>query len=188
MFLEKKYNISRNTIKKYLKKTGIPTKWFKAHLIDEKLVIEKYVVDKITVEEIAKIYYCSIHPINDILRKYKVKRTQAESLKGKLVGSKNPNWKGGQIRYEKYRLSVKRFRYKMRIWAAKILDRDNIQCKMCGSDEKLNAHHIIPVRELEEKDLFDVNNGITLCRKCHMKIHLKENLYKEQFKKLLSDS
>ena len=188
MFLERKYGISRNTIKKYLEKLNIPVKWYKYQLIDEKDVINRYVVDRQRTEDIADIYHCSIHPINNILKRYGVKRTQAESLRGKQNGSKNPNWKGGLIAYDKYALSIHAFKYKMSIWSAKILERDGIKCKLCDSEEKLNAHHIIPVRELEEKDLFNINNGITLCRKCHMKIHLKENQYIEQFKKLISGS
>ena len=138
--------------------------------------------------EIADIYHCSSHPINDILKKYGVKRKQADSLKGVLVGDKNPNWKGGITKYDEYVRTIKGFKYKMRIWSAKVLERDGIKCKMCSSEDKLEAHHIIPVREVDIKHLFDIDNGITLCRKCHMKIHLKENSYKEYLKSLLSDS
>jgi len=187
-YLEKKYKVSRNSIAKYLKKTGIPTKYFKHHLINERDVVNKYVIDRARVEDIADIYHCSIHPINDILKKYKVKRKQSESLKGRLVGNKNPNWKGGITKYDEYTKNIKGFKYRMRAWSGKILERDDFSCKMCGGDEKLEAHHIIPVRELNPVDLFNINNGITICRRCHMKIHLREKEYAEQFKKMISGS
>lgn len=187
-YLEKKYGISRNTISKYLKKKNIPTKYWKASMIDEKDVINKYVIERLMPYEIAEIYHCSTHPINSILKKYGVKRKQSESLKGKLVGEKNPNWKGGITKYDEYTESIKGFKYKMRIWSGKVLERDNILCRMCGSDEKLEAHHIIPVRDSGIEDLFNVNNGITICRKCHMKIHLHEYEYVKQFKEMISGS
>jgi 5-methylcytosine-specific restriction endonuclease McrA len=187
-YLGRKYGISRDTIKKFFDKKDIPTKYFKQHLIDPKDVVNKYVVERMRVEDVAEIYHCSIAPINRILRKYGVKRKQSESLKGRMVGDKNPNWKGGKTNYSRYTISIKGFKYKMRIWSAKVIERDNIQCKLCGSDENLNAHHIEPVRNCKLEILFDVNNGITLCRKCHLRIHLKEENYKEEFKKLLSGS
>lgn len=187
-YLEKKYKVSRNSIAKFLKKRNIPTKYWKTHLIDEKDVVTKYVVDRLRPYEIAKIYHCSTHPITNILRRLGVMRKQSESLKGQLIGDKNPNWKGGITKYDEYIKSVKGFKYKMRIWSAKILDRDNCLCKMCGSDENLEAHHIIPVRQLSTDDLFIIENGITLCRKCHSSIHLKEQEYQELFKELISGS
>lgn len=187
-YLEKKYKISRNTIAKYLKQKGIPTKYWKASLIDEKEVINKYVIERLRPYEIAEIFHCSTHPINNILIKFGVKRKQSDSLKGQLVGDKNPNWRGGVTKYDEYKSSIKGFKYKMRIWSSNILERDNILCKMCGCDDNLEAHHIIPVRELNIEDLFNIKNGITLCRKCHMKIHLHENEYVEQFRELISGS
>lgn len=57
---------------------------------------------------------------------------------------------------------------------------------MCKSKEKLEVHHLIPMRELIEKydiknhrdtieiyDFWDLNNGITLCSKCHILIDNK---------------
>ena len=55
-------------------------------------------------------------------------------------------------------------------WAKAVKDRDGWKCRVCGSIEKLNAHHLLSVRENPNLAL-DVNNGITLCRKCHRIAH-----------------
>lgn len=53
-----------------------------------------------------------------------------------------------------------------RDWAKAIKDRDGQKCVICGSNERLNSHHIIP-RELHDTK-YDIENGITLCVKHHM--------------------
>lgn len=57
-----------------------------------------------------------------------------------------------------------------RIWRDAIFERDNYICRSCNSGKYLQAHHIIPFSEDEDK-ICDVNNGITLCIECHGKIH-----------------
>jgi hypothetical protein len=60
-----------------------------------------------------------------------------------------------------------------------VIDRDK-KCMHCNTDKKLLAHHIIPWKESIELR-FDINNGLTLCRSCHMKHHY-ENATKRFFK------
>ena len=50
-------------------------------------------------------------------------------------------------------------------WASKVKERDNFMCVICGSMDRLNAHHIIP-RENHETKL-ELNNGLSLCPKHH---------------------
>ena len=57
------------------------------------------------------------------------------------------------------------------IWAERIKKRDG-KCLYCGSNEMLEAHHIMPFSENYGKRL-DLDNGITLCKKCHNKKHLE---------------
>ena len=71
-------------------------------------------------------------------------------------------------------------------WRSEIFERDLYTCKECGiSGVYLEPHHIIPIREDETK-IFDVNNGITLCRNCHMKTFRKEMTFVEKYQKLLN--
>lgn len=61
----------------------------------------------------------------------------------------------------------------LRRWAILVKERDGYRCTLCGTDRisVLEAHHI------KEKNFhpdlqFDINNGTTLCLKCHYLQHL----------------
>ena len=57
-------------------------------------------------------------------------------------------------------------------WRTKVLARDDFICKDCKM--KGNIAHHLELFALNLKKRFDINNGITLCRKCHIKRHTKE--------------
>ena len=58
-------------------------------------------------------------------------------------------------------------------WRKCIIERDKGTCQMCGSKEKICVHHIIRYRDCydDENVLYDLNNGICLCKKCHKLVH-----------------
>lgn len=59
-------------------------------------------------------------------------------------------------------------------WRIKVFTRDGYKCVRCGSNHNIEAHHIIRVADDPEgKHIFDVDNGETLCKECHMKEHGK---------------
>ena len=60
-----------------------------------------------------------------------------------------------------------------RQWARKIKSRDEDTCCRCGSDNYLEAHHIMPVSVFPEYTNWD-SNGLALCRSCHNRITNKE--------------
>lgn len=86
------------------------------------------------------------------------------------VGENAKNWQGG-ITPENH---SERYSDKSKNWRISVFERDNYTCQMCKQvGYKLNAHHIIPFSK--DKSLrFELSNGITLCVKCHKKIHLLE--------------
>ena len=117
--------------------------------------------------------------------KYQKGKNKKMGFRPHVVGKNNPNWKGGitplnaKIRYSR--------EYKK--WRDSVYERDNWTCQECGSRSKkgkvvyLQAHHIKPFATFPELRLY-IDNGITLCRKCHAKkpkgkeiyLCLKENL------------
>ena|SRR3990167_1270432 len=52
-------------------------------------------------------------------------------------------------------------------WKKKVHKRNNYTCWICGIKKQLNAHHLKEWAHYPELR-FDINNGITLCKVCHM--------------------
>jgi hypothetical protein len=109
------------------------------------------------------------------LKNSKTRRERRETYK---------SWKGG-ITPE---IKMIRQCFKNKIWKESVLERDNSTCVLCGSAEKemdadhypklfaeiLKEHKIETLDEaLNCNDLWDVNNGRTLCKKCHRENYKK---------------
>ena len=104
-------------------------------------------------------------------------------------GSKHPNWKGGITSLE----HLVRGSAKYLKWRQDCFLHDDFTCQKCGDNRggNLNVHHKKPfIKLLTEAikclplfppyeaamtytPLWNVNNGITLCEKCHRKIKRK---------------
>lgn len=57
-------------------------------------------------------------------------------------------------------------RTKLLNWSKEVRNRDGNKCFLCGSTERLNAHHILP-KKMWSKEKLDPRVGITLCCRCH---------------------
>jgi hypothetical protein len=82
-------------------------------------------------------------------------------------GEDHPNWNGG---WNEFRVNG---------WSKARRDalaRDNHRCQSCGVsaselDQEPDVHHIVPVRTFADPDTAHaLENLITLCRSCHMKV------------------
>lgn len=112
---------------------------------------------------------------------------QRRKLLGRFRGEKSPVWKGGRT---KIQLRIRQL-YKYTEWRKFIFCRDNFTCTSCGIDKcYIEADHY-PVKfstlldtykidtlekALECAELWDTNNGRTLCRKCHDKTKVKQKI------------
>lgn len=99
---------------------------------------------------------------------------RSEEAKQKLreihMGEKNPMWKGGVTSENE----ILRKSSKFKTWREEVFKRDNYTCVICntraskGNRIELHPDHIKPFCLFPELR-FDVNNGRTLCKSCHMK-------------------
>ena len=64
-----------------------------------------------------------------------------------------------------------------RVWRAKVIRRDK-RCAVCGSIKNRNAHHLNHAAYFP-KERFDADNGICLCKNCHIQFHTN---YKRSFR------
>lgn len=79
-----------------------------------------------------------------------------------------------------------------RIWRESVYKRDNYSCVRCSDNRggNLNAHHLNGWTPFPDQR-FNVDNGVTLCDKCHKEFHAiykYGNNTKEQFKEFISRS
>lgn len=98
-----------------------------------------------------------------------LKRAYLEGRRDK--GKKHPNWKGGITSNRKK--IFKSLDYKL--WRLAVFERDNFTCKKCKKiGGMLEADHIKRWSKFPQL-VFDINNGQTLCIKCHRHKTAKEN-------------
>jgi hypothetical protein len=121
---------------------------------------------------------------------YRKKLSDAHT--GKCRREKGSNWKGGITPID----MLIRNCAKSVWWRRDILARDNYTCQKCGiKTSYVDAHHIklfdillkeainqyplLPIFDaaMLYEPLWDINNGQTLCKKCHGKTRIRKELY-----------
>lgn len=98
------------------------------------------------------------------------------------IKENHPRWQGG-ITSENRRV---RSKIEWKKWREAVFARDKFTCKECGmTGVFLEPHHIVPVRS-DKNNVYNLNNGITLCRPCHKKTIWKESSFAERYSALVA--
>lgn len=136
-----------------------------------------YMIDNFRLNLYKKHFCSKICKNNDIDSKELYKKNPKPYTKSSTTKEKNSNWKGGITPvYSQIRKCLE-----YNNWRLKVYTRDLFTCKNCGkSGIRLNADHIKPfavilnennIKNIEDaincKELWDINNGKTLCVPCH---------------------
>lgn len=206
--LEKLYLVENLTYKqieeKLNLKTGVIYHWFKKYNIEARSSSE-YMTGRILSDEHKnKISISNSKPHTDERKKNisishkgkKISEEHKSKIRNKFIGLRigenHPMWKGGRsIIRNRLRQS---FEYKN--WRKLVYERDNYTCEICNSNKNyLNCHHIITFASISETEklhtyedylncdaLWDINNGITLCKNCHENIKGREKEFEKTFK------
>jgi len=122
-------------------------------------------------------------------KKIEIRKKISKAKKGKphfnQRGENHGNWKGG-ITPKNERIR-KRIEYKL--WREAVFTRDNWTCQKCRArGGKLVSHHLHNFADFS-KLRTSIENGITLCKKCHMEFHKiygLKNSTKEKFEEFFS--
>jgi hypothetical protein len=101
----------------------------------------------------AKRQFC-----DDTCRQEYMKGSHHPSWKGGVASGTFSNWVKNQAKYDE--------------WVQDVMKRDNHTCQISGKTEDLHVHHVLMKAESHNPEkVFDVENGITLNREVHEKIH-----------------
>ena len=98
-------------------------------------------------------------------------------------GENNPNWKGG-VSSES---DLFRHSSECKDWRVLVLERDDYTCQECRQrGGYLNVHHILPYSDWRDPEYsLNVDNGITLCSKCHDETKQKEYEFVDRYQKIV---
>jgi HNH endonuclease len=161
--LAARYGVSPVTILKCARRFGLrktPAHWAEAQR-------QRMLGRKRSAETRAKISAKAIGRTISAETKAKILRTKL--INGTLPkGARHYKWKGGR--------PWQRFKDPRYIaWRVAVLERDNYTCQRCQRrcrkyERGLAAHHVEPYATRPELR-FKVNNGVTLCRNCHLSLH-----------------
>lgn len=103
------------------------------------------------------------------------KRSDVAKACGKRYREKNKEAIRIMLKREKYKVRKRVYMDEQRFGGnrTKALERDGYKCTSCGSDYRIQVHHIDEMGRNKPKEVQnnELNNLITLCAKCHIEQH-----------------
>lgn len=107
------------------------------------------------------------NPAKRIEIRRKISKAKKEKPLFNMRGENHPRWSGGNASMNE-RL---RRRIEYKLWRKAIFVRNNWTCQKCGEKGgKLNVHHLHNFADYPNLQT-SIENGITLCKKCHREFH-----------------
>ena len=89
-----------------------------------------------------------------------------KELGARRRGPNHPGWKGGASLKHWAMRHVEEYKN----WRASVYKKDGWHCKLCDSNKNIVAHHIKSFTDYPELR-YNIDNGVTLCRSCHLSLH-----------------
>jgi 5-methylcytosine-specific restriction endonuclease McrA len=188
-----KHKVNSRTLNSALKASGVimrkPGKRTSPIWNNIELYIQEY-NSGLTTGDIAKKHSINVNTIKTCFRKMGVRMRKGGAQLGRnpwnkgkpydaIRGHKNPRWKGGITNLNQQ----VRHCLKYKQWIKQVFERDNYTCVKCEDKRGGNLeadHYPIMFCELMQKygiiskehaentsEFWDINNGRTLCLKCH---------------------
>lgn len=185
------FSINIRTLREWISKFGL-VKYGKLKMeLNKEDLYDMYYIKHMTSEEIAEIYNTTGNTVISLLKEYGYEIPSRSELLGIYYNEKGGIEKARKTQStmenriksscRQHGIPIEEFNgfssseqhlarnntyYKE--WIRKVFERDNYTCQCCGKrGGNLNAHHLYNFSE--HKDLrYDINNGITLCEKCHL--------------------
>lgn len=120
------------------------------------------------IEHLDDIFETTLHIVKNI--KIGCPKCVKRNLSQMYKGDKSYFWNGGKSSENE----TARNNLEYREWRNKVFIRDNFKCVCCKDKGiNLNAHHIFNFSNYIELR-YNLDNGVTLCEKCHIEFH---NIY-----------
>lgn len=185
------YSINLRTLREWISKYNLIKYGKLKSELTKEILYEMYFIKHMTSEEIAKLHNSTGNTVISLLKEYGYKipnrselldiyynqkdgyekvRAKQSTMENRIKSSCRQ--RGISVEdfngFSSSEQHMARNNTYYKEWTRKVFNRDNYTCQCCGKrGGNLNAHHLYNFSEY--KDLrYDVDNGITLCEKCHL--------------------
>ena len=170
-------NCGKNTVYLWLLEYDIPRRYISEFnainktkiIIEPELLLALYWGNDYSIIKIASICNCSSNCIRRKLIKCRIRIKNINEWK--VIGENHYNWIEDRSKLKSTQVETMKASSKWKEWRKQVFDRDDYTCQICHKvGGMLHPHHIKAKAKYLES-IFDVENGITLYKDCHMWIH-----------------
>lgn len=168
------FDVSRRTVKHHLDYNDVDTRSISESLEGREINWANKISKSLEGRELSeetKEKIGEAHRGKESWCKGMTKQSHPDKITWGVSGEDHHAWKGGVSSEHKKIRESKEYTN----WRESVFERDGYTCQKCKQiGGNLNAHHIKPFAEFEN-ERFNTDNGVTLCRECHMNLHYGDN-------------